>query len=47
MRRVLREHAGGTAAEIVEALHALVASAVGTGRLEDDLTMVVVKVVAA
>jgi sigma-B regulation protein RsbU (phosphoserine phosphatase) len=45
VRRLLREQAHCSAAEIVSAMADLVAGFVGVGRLEDDLTMVVVKLV--
>jgi sigma-B regulation protein RsbU (phosphoserine phosphatase) len=44
VRRLLRELAHRSAAEIVTALADLVLGFVGTGRPEDDLTMVVVKI---
>jgi sigma-B regulation protein RsbU (phosphoserine phosphatase) len=46
VRQLLREQAHRPAEEIVAALTDLVQAFVGAGRLEDDLTMVVVKVVA-
>ena len=46
VRQLLREQAHRTATEIVAALTDLVQDFIGPGQLEDDLTLVVVKVVA-
>jgi sigma-B regulation protein RsbU (phosphoserine phosphatase) len=45
VRKLLREHSHRSAPEIVAALTGLVQQFVGDGRPEDDLTMVVVKIV--
>ncbi|WP_159441237.1 PP2C family protein-serine/threonine phosphatase [Desulfopila aestuarii] len=46
VRGLVREQAHRTATEIVDALSALVQDFISPGRLEDDITLVVIKVVA-